>query len=159
MPIPARIEASHCLTLRLRMTRAAIRLSVFALSVAACQRQPSVAKPGSPGEAPDRRVAFAITSPRAGDTLIEGQTYQITWLAPDSFRINIGAAMGGKDRGMILTNVTARSGSASWSVPTGFVTGFGPSSSDRVRLRMENAADPEQWTEAGPFVVRGASPR
>ena len=153
------VSGRHCIQLRFGMIRTAVCLFVLALPIAACQRQPSTAKPGEPAGASDSRVGFAITSPKAGDTLVEGQTYQITWLAPDSFRINVGAVMGGKDMGMILTNVAAHSGSASWTVPNGFVTGFGPASSDQVRLRMENAADPEQWTEAGPLVVRGAAPR
>jgi hypothetical protein len=35
-------------------------------------------------------------------------------------------------------------------------TGFEPPSSNGFRLRLENAANPEQWTEAGPFTIRGA---
>jgi hypothetical protein len=35
------------------------------------------------------------------------------------------------------------------------VTGFGPASSDLIRLRLENARNPDQWTEAGPFTITG----
>lgn len=80
-------------------------------------------------------------------------------MAPDTFRINLGAAVGGKDKGMLLTNAPAHPDSLRWAIPVGFVTGFGPSSSDQVRLRLENAADPQQWTEAGPFTITGVSPK
>lgn len=110
---------------------------------------------GDGASAPAGRLAFAITFPRAGDTLFEGQAYTIRWMAPDSFQINLGAAMGGKDKGMLLTDVPARPDSLLWTVPDGFVTGFGVTSSDQVRLRLENARNPDQWTEAGPFTIVG----
>ena len=105
------------------------------------------------------RIAFAITAPRAGDTLVEGRAYVIRWMAPDTMRINLGAAMGGKDKGLLVTNAPAAPDSVVWAIPMGFVTGFGISSSDQVRLRMENARDPNQWTEAGPFTVTGVVTR
>lgn len=108
-----------------------------------------------PLPAAPERLAFAITFPRPGDTLVEGRTYVIRWMAPDTFQINLGAAIGGKDKGMLLNDVPARSDSLAWIVPVGFVTGFGPASSDQVRLRLENARNPDQWTEAGPFTIRG----
>ena len=86
---------------------------------------------------------------------MEGGRYMIRWMAPDTMRINLGAAMGGKDRGLLLSNVPATPDSLAWSIPRGFVSGFGVASSDQVRLRLENAANPEQWTEAGPFTVTG----
>ncbi len=99
------------------------------------------------------RIAFAITAPRAGDTLAEGRRYVIHWMAPDTMRINLGAAMGGKDKGLLLSNVPAAPDSLAWTIPVGFVSGFGVGSSDQVRLRLENAANPDQWTEVGPFTV------
>lgn len=103
------------------------------------------------------RVAFAITSPKAGDTLIEGHTYVVRWMAPDTMRINLGVAMGGKDRGMLVNDVTAAPDSLVWTVPDKYVTGFGPASSDQMRLRMENTRNAEQWTEMGPFTIMGVA--
>ena len=105
---------------------------------------------------PDR-IAFAITYPRTGDTLVEGHTYVIRWRAPDTMTINLGAAMGGHDKGLLLDHAPAAPDSLVWSIPNGYVTGFGPPSSDVMRLRLENAANPDQYTEAGPFTISGAA--
>ena len=97
------------------------------VAIAACTAGP---KPGetAAGDSATHaaRLAFAITSPKAGDTLIEGKSYVVRWMAPDTFRINIGAAMGGKDKGMILNDSPTLPDSLIWTVPVGFVTGFGP---------------------------------
>ena len=124
-------------------------------------REPAARPAGSlvqPAGPTERHLAFAIVSPRVGDTLLEGRSYTIRWLAPDTFRINLGAAMGGKDKGYLLTDAPASPDSLVWTVPAGFVTGFGIVSSDVVRLRLENAANPDQWTETGPFTIRGTAP-
>lgn len=101
---------------------------------------------------------FAFRSPTAGDTLVEGQTYTIRWVAAPARRTNLGAVMGGHDKGFLLTNAPAGLDSLVWTVPVGFVTGFGPSSSDQIRLRLENADSTDQWVETGPFVITGAPP-
>lgn len=100
--------------------------------------------------------AFAFRSPAAGDTLVEGRTYTIRWVSVPGRRINLGAVMGGHDKGFLLTNAPAGLDSLVWTVPIGFVTGFGPSSSDQVRLRLENADSADQWVETGSFVITGA---
>ena len=87
---------------------------------------------------------------------MEGRTYTVRWVSVPGRRINIGAVMGGKDRGFLLTNAPAGLDSLIWTVPVGFVTGFGPSSSDQMRLRLENADSTDQWVETGPFVITGA---
>lgn len=136
-----------------------IRLVIAtAIGLSACNARPAPPATSTATDTtrpPAGRLAFAITSPHAGDTLIEGQTYTIRWMAPDSFQINMGVAMGGKDKGMVLTDVPATPDSLIWTVPVGFVTGFGPASSDQIRLRMENARNPDQWTESGPFTIMG----
>jgi len=99
---------------------------------------------------------FAFRSPTAGDTLVEGRTYTIRWASAPGRRINLGAVMGGHDKGFLLTNAPAALDSLVWTVPIGFVTGFGPSSSNQVRLRLENADSTDQWVETGPFVITGA---
>lgn len=102
---------------------------------------------------------FALLSPAAGDTLVEGRTYIIRWTPGPVRHVNLGAAMGGHDKGLLLNNVSATQDSLAWRVPIGFVTGFGPPSSDQVRLRLENADSTEQWVETGPFVIRGTVQR
>lgn len=135
------------------MTHRAIVLGLLiGLVGGACRARPDAAV----DRAPSGRLAFALVSPRAGDTLIEGHAYVVRWLAPDTFRINLGAVMGGKDKGYLLMDAPATPDSMVWTVPEGFVTGFGIASSDVVRLRLENAGNPDQWTEAGPFTIRGA---
>lgn len=99
--------------------------------------------------------AFALLSPRAGDTLEEGRAYVIRWRAPSAMTINLGAVMGGKDKGYLLTAARSSPDSLVWTVPAGFVTGFGPPSSDQVRLRLENTDSSAQWIETGPFTIRG----
>ena len=101
--------------------------------------------------------AFAFRSPTAGDTLVEGRTYTIRWVSVPGRRLNLGAVMGGKDKGFLFTNAPAGLDSLVWTVPLGFVTDFGPSSSNQVRLRLENADSTDQWVETGPFVITGAS--
>jgi hypothetical protein len=126
------------------------------VTLSGCSHRPAD-QPASSDSAPaaTQRLGFAITSPSIGDTLVEGRSYVIRWMAPDTFRINLGAEMGGKDKGMLLNDVPAIPDSLVWTVPIGFVTGFGPTSSDDIRLRLENVADPDQWTEAGPFTITG----
>ncbi len=136
------------------------RATILAIvTLAGCQARPNVAKPPAtdvPVVAPaPARIAFAIISPRAGDTLVEGHRYTIHWMAPDTFRINLGAAMGGHDKGMLLRDAPAHPDSLVWNIPVGYVTGFGPASSDAMRLRLENARNPDQWTEIGPFTITG----
>jgi hypothetical protein len=115
----------------------------------------------SPGERPRAAAqpVFAFRSPVAGDSLVEGHTYTIRWVSVPARRVNLGAAMGGHDKGYLLSNAPAGVDSLVWTVPVGFVTGFGPSSSDQMRLRLENADSTDQWVETGPFVITGVPRR
>jgi len=98
---------------------------------------------------------FAFRNPTTADTLVEGRAYVIRWVSAPQRRVNLGAVMGGHDKGYLLTNGPAGLDSLVWVVPMGFVTGFGPSSA-QVRLRLENADSTDQWVETGPFVITGA---
>lgn len=100
-------------------------------------------------------AVFAILTPTANDTLVEGSTFVIRWSAPGIAKINLGAAMGGHDKGYLLTDASAVPDSLAWQVPVGFVTGFGPSASSDIRLRLEDAGDPNHYVEAGPFTIVG----
>jgi hypothetical protein len=136
-----------------------VAMGALLAALCACRSNPPGNASTGDSTANAGRIAFAITAPRAGDTLAEGRSYTIRWMAPDTMRINLGAAMGGKDKGLLLSNVQATPDSLVWTIPTGFVTGFGVASSGQVRLRLENAANPDQWTEAGPFTVSGTITR
>jgi len=63
--------------------------------------------------------------------------------------------MGGHDKGQLLANTSSGIDSLVWTVPIGFVTGFGVSSSDQMRLRLEYADTLDQWVETGPFIITG----
>lgn len=129
-------------------------LLLLALACATGREHPSLPdRPNTPPPTP----AFAIRSPAAGDTLVEGRTYTIRWVSIPARRVDLGAAMGGHDKGFLLTAAPAGLDSLVWTVPVGFVTGFGPASSDQIRLRLENADSTDQWVETGPFVITGAS--
>jgi len=107
----------------------------------------------------ERTAAFAFRSPTTGDTLVEGRSYTIRWVSIPARRINLGAAMGGHDKGLLLADAPPGLDSLVWTVPIGFVTGFGPFSSNQIRLRLENADSTDQWVETGPFVITGAPQR
>ena len=126
--------------------------------LAACrshERQPAPPADTLPAEETADEPAFGILSPRPGDTLVEGSVHVIHWRATGVPRINLGAAMGGKDKGHLLIDVAATPDSFAWQVPVGFVTGFGVSASSDMRLRLEDAGDPNHYVEAGPFTITG----
>lgn len=129
--------------------------SLLLLALACSKGQERQSVSDSVGVSPPQGT-FAFLSPTAGDTLVEGRTYTIRWVSVPGRRINLGAVMGGKDKGFLLTNAPAGLDSLVWTVPVGFVTGFGPSSSDQMRLRLENADSTDQWVQTGPFVITGA---
>jgi len=104
-------------------------------------------------------VPLAVRFPRAGDTLVEGRSYVIRWSAPVGMRVSLGLVMGGKDRGMLVVAAPAETDSLAWKVPVGFVTGFGITSSDQVRLRLEDADSAARYVDAGPFTVTAGSER
>ena len=142
-------------------------LLVFATALLSCRGRPDArdrpagapAAP-TPGGGASRALppaggALALLSPRAGDTLAEGRSYVIRWSAPVGMRISLGVATGGKDRGRLLVDAPSQPDSLVWKVPVGFVTGFGVTSFDQVRLRLEQADSAGRYVEAGPFTVVG----
>lgn len=144
------------------------QFAAFAAALLACcgrpdrgERSAGAARPAppptettAPGSAP-----LAVRFPRAGDTLVEGRSYVIRWSAPVGMRVSLGLVMGGKDRGMLAVAAPAKPDSLVWKVPVGFVTGFGITSSDQVRLRLEDADSAARYVDAGPFTVTGGSER
>jgi hypothetical protein len=104
---------------------------------------------------PADTLPYRIVSPALGDEWHEGGTYVIRWIGPRSGGVNVSAAMGGKDRGHLAMRLPAGTDSLPWTVPEGFVTGFGPERSDAVRIRIESSDDPAVGVTSEPFTVRG----
>lgn len=98
-------------------------------------------------------LPYRIVSPAPGDEWHEGGTYVIRWIAPRAGEVNVAAAVGGKDRGHLAMRLPAGTDSLRWTVPEGFVSGFGPERSDEVRIRIESADDPAVGITSEPFAV------
>jgi hypothetical protein len=94
-----------------------------------------------------------IVSPAAGDVWVEGETYLIHWRAAGIDRVNVAVAMGGKDKGHLAFGLPASRDSLEWRIPPGFVSGFGISRSDQMRVRIEDAGDPARYTDSPPFTI------
>ena len=132
-------------------------LALAAILAASCTREPPP-KPRSLHPPPVTSVTPAFLAPRRGEILIEGQSFLIRWQAPGWQRVHIAAAMGGKDRGHLAMDRDASTDTMLWQIPVGWVTGFGVTRSDSVRLRLENASDPTQFVDSPPFTVTGEEP-
>jgi len=90
------------------------------------------------GENENRAHFVKLLAPNGGEVWSEGNTYTIRWVSDGVKRIRIAAAVGGKDRGHIGEGETldAQKGSYAWKIPSGFVSGFGVSKSENVRLMI-----------------------
>jgi hypothetical protein len=108
---------------------------------------------------PESVPTMIVLRPAAGDTWAEGETYTIRWRAGGITRVNIGLALGGKDKGHVALDIPASPDSLRWRVPLGFVSGFGLARSDAVRVRVENAQNPAQFADSPPFTVTGRPKR
>jgi hypothetical protein len=132
------------------------RLALVLIGLAAgCSREktPPPANEGTHPGGTDSEMA--ILSPRGQDRWIEGTRQVIRWRTTGISAINIGAAMGGKDKGHLVLNASPETDSLVWEVPLGFVTGFGLDSTSDVRIRLENAEDPTQFVDSEPFTILG----
>jgi hypothetical protein len=99
------------------------------------------------------RLPIVILRPAAGDVWIEGNTYTIRWRATGITRLNVGLALGGKDKGHAALNLPASTDSLRWHVPIGFVSGFGIDRSDNARVRVEDTHDPQQFADSPSFSI------
>lgn len=130
------------------------RLALGLLVIAACAGEKAPPADDT-NPAPPQSPAMEILSPRANDRWIEGTRQVIRWKTSGVATINLGAAVGGKDKGHMLVGAPALPDSLIWDIPVGFVTGFGPDSSTDVRMRLEDAADPSRFVESGRFTIVG----
>jgi len=105
-----------------------------------------------------REPFLQIISPRGGEVWTEGETRRIRWRSEGIERVGIAVAVGGKDRGHLTGagGIGARSGHFDWTIPGGFVTGFGVPRSDQVRVMVYDLDRPSLSRVSGPFTIRGA---
>ncbi len=101
----------------------------------------------------DSTPNIEILSPVGTDTLVEGRTHVIRWTASGVQTLDIGAAIGGKDKGHLGIGIPASPDSLVWTVPEGFVSGVGLEASSNARLLLESR-DPEgARAESEPFTI------
>jgi hypothetical protein len=98
---------------------------------------PTIEPTGSP------EPAITVVAPNGGEVWKEGRTYRIRWRATGVEQVNIEAASGGKDLGHIAFEVGADTASYAWTIPEGFVSGFGGGGSDTMRIRIYAVDDTE----------------
>ena len=107
---------------------------------------------------PDRQTnpsppQLVVLRPASGDVWMEGKSYTIQWHAAGIDRVNVGLALGGKDKGHAALNLPASTDSLRWQVPIGFVSGFGIDRSDNARVRVEDTHDPQQFGDSPSFTI------
>ena len=99
---------------------------------------------------------LVVLRPVRNEIWMEGESYTIRWRAVGIARVNVGFALGGKDKGHAALDLPASIDSLRWRVPKGFVTGFGVQRSDHARVRVEDARDPKQFAESPSFTILAA---
>lgn len=101
-----------------------------------------------------------LISPRGGEVWEEGKAYEIRWESKGVDEVYIAAAVGGKDKGLVESDgsskIDARCGKVSWKIPVGFVTGFGVSRSDRVRIMIFDIQNSAILSVSDYFTIEGA---
>ena len=147
------------------MRRAIILVTGAAIAVAGCgNRMPRTAAAGkapageapeSPASNPDDTMPYRVVSPDSGTVWHEGETHTIRWIAHRGDSVNIGATMGGHDKGHLAFGLSPGTDSLRWTIPAGFVTGFGIPRADDIRIHIEDAADPRIDVPSAPFTIAG----
>ena len=121
-------------------------LALIALVIlTGCDRQRQMMPPDGTNTSvaiEDSTPTIAILSPIGTDTLVEGRAHVIRWTASGVQTFDIGAAIGGKDKGHLGIAIPASPDSLVWTVPEGFVSGVGLEASSSARLLFESR-DPE----------------
>jgi hypothetical protein len=127
---------------------------VALLGVAGCRNERAVPPSSTPDRAaPVDTAPYTILAPVPGALWYEGSRHIIRWQSRRAGPVNIGAVMGGKDRGHLAMSIPAGIDSLVWQIPTGFVSGFGLTRSDAVRLRVEASDSPALGVESAPFTI------
>ncbi|HEU4800858.1 MAG TPA: hypothetical protein VFS94_09505 [Gemmatimonadales bacterium] len=101
----------------------------------------------------DSIPTIEILSPAGTDTLVEGRTHVIRWTASGVQTLDIGAAIGGKDKGHLGIAIPASPDTLVWTVPEGFVSGVGLEASSNARLMFESRDPAGAHAESEPFTI------
>jgi hypothetical protein len=95
-----------------------------------------------------------VLSPKGGEQWKEGETYSIVWASSGVDRVDLTAASGGRDLGLIASALEATAGQYTWLIPTGLISNFGSVKSDTMRLRIADHANAALHDENdNPFSV------
>lgn len=141
---------------------------MLATAVAACRAEPRSDGSAQSGPLPgdssaaaspelvDTSAVLAVTAPAAGAVWEEGGTYVIRWVPNPTNTVGVSVAVGGKDRGHLALGLAPGTDSLCWTIPEGFVSGFGPSRSDAVRIRIEDSTDPARSSVSDTFSIIAA---
>lgn len=107
----------------------------------------------------DVTPVIKIITPHGGAVWTEGETYEIRWESQGIDAVYISVAVGGKDKGLLEENgnntIDTRQGKIAWQIPIGFVTGFGISQSEQVRIMILDAHDNTIRDLSGYFTIEG----
>jgi len=98
-------------------------------------------------EAKPKKPYIKVLSPNGGEEWVEGNTYDITWESSGVEKIAIGVTVDGKDKGHITFGVDANLGKYSWKISPGFISGFGISRADSVKIRIYDAGNNSIYDE------------
>ena len=100
---------------------------------------------------------LAVVSPEKGVCWYEGRTYTIRWKGGGPGKVCISVLLGGKDKGIVNDCSTKASrGSYEWSIPQGFVTGFGVAQDDRARVCIFYEGSPSHYVCSPYFTIAGS---
>jgi hypothetical protein len=107
------------------------------------------------------RPFIKLISPHGGEVWAEGKTYEITWESRGVDNVYISVAVGGKDKGLLeergKSTIDAKKGMIAWNIPVGFITGFGISKSDRVRIMVFDIKNSAISSVSDYFMIEGAT--
>ncbi len=85
--------------------------------------------------------SIEVLAPGPGERWVEGQTYEVVWRSTGVEAVDIALALGAKDKGLMARGVDAEVGRYTWTVPEGFVCGFGVAESSG-RVMVFDSSDP-----------------
>jgi len=101
----------------------------------------------------ETETGLSITSPTGYETWYEGETYEITWKAPNAIKVSLDAATGGKALGLIVQEVDADTGSYTWTIPQGYVSNFGVDEAEVV-IRIFDTSNEDDFFETEPIIIK-----
>ncbi len=101
-----------------------------------------------------------ILSPKGHEVWREGETHKISWLSYGVKHVCVEVAVGGKDKGLIgddACNMDASKGYFYWTIPRGFITGFGISVAQDVKVLVFDPKKPRLKAISDEFTICGAN--